>query len=251
MRLALLTGCLLVATLGCAGERWGRSSTACAPDDCSSSGNILHRHKECVVAEEPCGGPPCSPCPPPVCQPGPQPVCQAPPPPPPPEKAPPPPVRAPQPPETVENRVTTTAVTQDILLIPRTVYVPYAPHVPVAPARLSMCTPAAHVVQTEERYREQVQAPPETTSRDTQINNALDQCLQQMRMLNQRIGDLEKRAAPAVAPCPAPQVPGPCDYGPNSWPGCQPTPDCGPDQRIRVPSGSDGSSTPPRMNAPN
>ncbi len=115
--------------------------------------------------------------------------------------------------QVTETRSASAAVTQDILLIPRTVYVPYAPHVPVAPARLAMTSPAARVIETEERVREISRvpepAPREAAPRDTRVSDALDKCLDEMRKLNQRIGELESRAQqqmcmPPAAPCPPP-----------------------------------------------
>jgi len=77
------------------------------------------------------------------------------------------------------------AINPDILLIPRTVLVPYAPHVPSGPVRLAGSTTVSQVVQTDGR----VVAP--------QLTDALEQCLQQMKLLNARIAELEaKTAAP-------------------------------------------------------
>jgi hypothetical protein len=133
--------------------------------------------------------------------------------------------------QVTESRAGAAAVTQDILLIPRTVYVPYAPHVPVTPARLQMAVPAGRAIQTEERVlettrsREPDPAPRELESkpRDTRVNDALDKCLDEMRKLNQRIGDLEARAAQRAAPCPPPG-PIPCYPAPiPCYPGSGPT----------------------------
>lgn len=237
MRLAVLMCCALATGAGCQGVRFGRYALVCAPDNC-----------------QPSGGAPCAPiappCPPPVCQP-------APPPPPAPEVKAPPPVRAAPPrQEVTETRVASTAVIQDILLIPRTVYVPYAPHVPVAPARLAVAAPAGRVVQTEERVREQVAAPPVVAPRETQVTEALDQCLQQMRMLNQRIAELETRAAAVAAPpapCPAP--PPPITYCPpagyaSPLPAC-PAPELGSPSQVPVAPLPEGSWLPlPRTIAP-
>lgn len=226
MRLKLLIFVLLSTTTGCQGMRFGRLAAVCKGENGSPAAT-------CATDTTAAGSVPCAPgcntpcaptksvpCPPP-CQPTP-PVKEV--------KAPPPQVRAPQVREEIETRTATTAVTQDILLIPRTVYVPYAPHVPVAPARLVTTAPAAQVVHTEERVREQVAAPapvqaPVQTN-EAQINHALDQCLQQMRALNERIAGLESRAACAApAPCPAP-VPAPVFVAPPRR--AVPAPDCVP-----------------------
>ena len=112
--------------------------------------------------------------------------------------------------------------------MPRTVYMPYVPHVPVAPARLSMATPAARVIETEERRRDicpEPQAPRDLPSqpRDTRVTDALDKCLDEMRKLNGRISDLETRTQRAVAPPPPCPVPCPTP-GPYFVPGPCPTP---------------------------
>lgn len=108
-------------------------------------------------------------------------------------------------------------VTQDIMLIPRMVYVPYAPQVPVAPARLGTVTPGARVVQQEEDTTPRAgPAPKDVTPRDVdtkekQVCDALDKCCKKMDEMCQRITIIEAKTQclPGPAPaCPNPGRPG-------------------------------------------
>jgi hypothetical protein len=85
---------------------------------------------------------------------------------------------------------------QDVLLIPRWVYVPYAPHTPNGPSKLpgTMAgTPAMNPYMA---------ADDRTADKNTEM---MEQCLREIRALNQRMSDLESRnsAKPASAVMPA------------------------------------------------
>ncbi|HXD88321.1 MAG TPA: hypothetical protein VN641_17665 [Urbifossiella sp.] len=99
----------------------------------------------------------------------------------------------------------------DVLLIPRLVYVPYSPYSPTASSRPPGNSPtgaASPYVQAGERMT--VLPPvgaPALSNRET-----LEECLQQMKLLNARIAELEARtaahsepAAPAMLPIPPTQ----------------------------------------------
>jgi hypothetical protein len=114
----------------------------------------------------------------------------------------------------------------DVLLIPRTVFMPYAPYAPTAPAKLRMAAPADRVI--EEQTRELTPTRPrEATSPETKLNETLDKCLEAMANLNNRLTILENRAPTIVAPIAPPAV---C---PPAGPDCPPAiPDCPPGRRI-------------------
>lgn len=106
-------------------------------------------------------------------------------------------------PERVSTRA---AVTQDILLIPRMVYVPYAPQVPVAPARVGMVAPAERVVTETTREalpppREALPQPREApplpreacpAPRDRSADT-LDRCAELLEKMESRIRFLEEQ----------------------------------------------------------
>lgn len=107
-------------------------------------------------------------------------------------------LRGPEP-ESVAAKPSAAAVAPDILLIPKTVLVPYAAHVPTGPMRMAGMA-SAPICQAEER----ASAPaPVASSTDSRVLDALDQSLQQMKLLNQRIAELETRAVKQI-PCPPP-----------------------------------------------
>lgn len=98
------------------------------------------------------------------------------------------------------------AVTQDVLLIPRMVYVPYAPHVPVTPARLGTVAPGEREIKREPEKKRDVEPP---QKRDVcppegdKTSECLDKICEFLNNLNQRIDYLEKQHR---APCPAPNI---------------------------------------------
>jgi hypothetical protein len=182
------------------------------------SGCNALRDSRCSPSAGPCGpgspgacgapGPQGAPCGLAPCQPPPQPC---------PPKAPEKP-REVQPREvpgpTVERTAGKAAVTQDILLIPRMVYVPYAPQVPVAPARLGVTAPAERVITEQETTRETAPGTregPTPPPRDRSVE-ALEKCSQLLECLEGRLRALEERqrlmCPPAPPGCPAP-MPGP------------------------------------------
>jgi hypothetical protein len=104
-------------------------------------------------------------------------------------------------------------VTQDIMLIPRMVYVPYAPQVPVNPARLGTLMPGAQPMVPARQEAappgpENVEAPPPSK----EVCELLHRCTQMMQTMDKRMCDLETRlqTPPPVQPIivqPAPAGP--------------------------------------------
>ncbi len=127
-----------------------------------------------------------------------------------------------------QTRSASAAVAQDIMLIPRVVYVPYAPQVPIAPARLAGVTGLTATTQTERREfrsdrEESLRAAPRSVE-----DGSLDRLERLIRDMNARMDKLEApRAAPVVPPayCPPadqfPVLPMPQPCPPPS--GVQPT----------------------------
>jgi hypothetical protein len=124
----------------------------------------------------------------------------------------------------VERTTSRASVTQDILLIPRMVYVPYAPQVPVAPARLGMVAPAERVTTEQQTTREPAPAPRDVTPPPTDRSaECLDKCAQMLERLDERLRALEERqraiCPPAGPACTMPmptQLPEPtCPPGPS------------------------------------
>ncbi|MDB5309741.1 MAG: hypothetical protein JWO38_3943 [Gemmataceae bacterium] len=95
------------------------------------------------------------------------------------------------------------AAPPDIVLIPRTVFVPYAPYSQAIPAKLPTVRPAVYV---EELGREASTEPKDVgaAAREALLTEALGQCLQQMKTLTARIADLESKLATRSASYPAP-----------------------------------------------
>ena len=176
----------------------------------------------------PVEGAPCAP-PPQPCAPPPQP-CAAP------RAAP----RAAEAPRSQTTRETEThaagaAVAQDILLVPRTVYVPYAAQTPVAPARMSALVPGAAVTTRTIERTEATSAAAETRSAATDTRSSelpASDILQALRALNQRLDNLERARAAPAPPCPAPAPP--CPGGPFVAPVLP-----GPEVPAPVPAGTD------------
>ncbi|MBI1916603.1 MAG: hypothetical protein HYS12_17990 [Planctomycetes bacterium] len=111
------------------------------------------------------------------------------------------------------------AVAQDILLVPRTVYVPYAAQVPVAPARLASVTTTRQTAQGETRETvteqqaaqgQQAAAPRSEAAQRSEATN--EEILRTLQSLNDRLRRLEQRpelCAPQPERCPPPAcVPG-------------------------------------------
>jgi hypothetical protein len=110
------------------------------------------------------------------------------------------------------------AVTQDILLIPRMVYVPYAPQTPVGPARLGMAVPGRDdggpregPPPPEDKPKEG--PPPAKTKeecnpcREAQLCDMLEKCCKKIEALNDRINKIEQRTQ--SVPCPPVVAPRP------------------------------------------
>jgi len=81
---------------------------------------------------------------------------------------------------------------QEVLLVPRLVYVPYSAHVPVGPARLPGSVAGSMNVPAEERMTV-------TPSH----NDTLEQCLEQLKAMNTRLSELEARQSAAIQSSPA------------------------------------------------
>ncbi|HEY2909482.1 MAG TPA: hypothetical protein VGI99_04510 [Gemmataceae bacterium] len=96
----------------------------------------------------------------------------------------------------------------DVLLIPRLVYVPYSPYSPTAAAKAqgsSTAAAASPYVQAGDRMT----VLPPVGARALSNRETLEECLQQIKVLNARIAELEARnaahsepAAPAMLPLP-------------------------------------------------
>lgn len=102
------------------------------------------------------------------------------------------------------------AANQDVLLIPRWVYVPYSPHMPTGPSKLPGGAwnnqAMGPYLQADDRV---TVLPPMGGSPASLSNETMEQCLLQMKMLNARINELETKNAscPAVSAPAMPVVP--------------------------------------------
>ena len=235
MRLAVVFCCAAAVGSGCQHARFGRYSALGA--GCEPAGGAA----ACPPATGTWGGPPGAaapgdgtgpangpngapgtPCPPgqpgygpgyspgygPNCGPGPQPC------PPkekevksPPREA----VRAPAPEREVTETTTrgVAAIAPDILLIPKTVLVPYAPHVPTGPVRVKQAALYQNCVETEERVTTPGpvrQAVATTPNPNAELLSALDKLVDQVKATNARVGELEAKLAARPAPVPCPPV---------------------------------------------
>ena len=105
--------------------------------------------------------------------------------------------------DVAESRPQAAAANQDVLLIPRWVYVPYSPHVPSGPTKLPGGSATGPFVQTNGQM---TVMPPMGGS---QPNDTMEECLQQMKLLNARIGELEAKNAsrPTITAPVLPAVP--------------------------------------------
>lgn len=123
----------------------------------------------------------------------------------------PPPQKAPPPVQEVEApRVP--SVAQDILLIPKTVYIPYAPQTPTAPVRLSNLPPGLPGPEQPKAPGPAAPGPsapgPAAPSPQPPPCDATQQLLKICETLNQRLDCLERKqreqmtAPQPVAPCP-------------------------------------------------
>ncbi len=228
----LLLVALLLMGVGCQALRDKVGDGPCEPRRGGRKGPL----GECGPGS--CGPGP-SPCPPAPCPPA-APVCQ----PPPPKveaPAPKPPVGAPAPAQSelrtevhekqAQQQQGVGAVAQDILLVPRTVYVPYSAQVPVAPARLAGLAAPGPAPTLSERHEITTQR---TTASDTRqaVSAAREgdanlnlELLKALRALNDKLEQQQQRlSAPAPAPVAAP-LPAPvCAPVP---PACHPVPDPG------------------------
>ncbi len=109
--------------------------------------------------------------------------------------------------------------------MPRTVYVPYAAQVPVAPVRLAGLAPACPApAVTEHREvvteRRAVSAPPPQplTAAPAPDTAALNlELLKALRALNDKLEQRQVAAPPPPAPACLPAPP-PCDQGPRGVP---------------------------------
>lgn len=130
--------------------------------------------------------------------------------------------------ELTETRTTVEALSQDILLVPRTVYVPYAAQSPVAMARMQGIAPAGLRATTVERTNlaEQPKAPKEKQQElaaakapaEAPTCNANAEILQCLRSLNQRLDALEQQQRERMCASPGPGLPPECLAPPAATP---------------------------------
>jgi hypothetical protein len=154
-------------------------------------------------------GPAAPPCPAPCPQPCPQP-CPS-------EKpahkeaAPPPPKPQEKQVERVEQVSHQAQIAQEVMLVPRTVYVPYVAQTPVAPVRLSSLNAIEGRVTgiTERREFEQRAVEPDINQRLADLDKKLNTLVDVLENHHQVLEGLKKQAAPPP-PCPAPSAPLPC-----------------------------------------
>jgi hypothetical protein len=132
--------------------------------------------------------------------------------------------------EVTETRAAA-AVAQDIMLVPRTVYVPYAPQVPIAPVRLAGLTSTTTQTVTGQR-REITTAEQRQETRaalaEGEVTNLARDLLSVVRSLNDRLDRVEQTQRDRLgAPSPRGGQPQPRDEAPGrreGAPGTQPCP---------------------------
>jgi hypothetical protein len=106
-------------------------------------------------------------------------------------------------------------VTQDIMLIPRMVYVPYGPQVPVSAARLGTTMPGVRSVDNPAADRGAPSTPREADvpkAPDKPICDLLEKCTNMMQKMDKRMCEIEAKVQagtpvqtlPPVTICPAP-----------------------------------------------
>jgi hypothetical protein len=226
----LLCLAFLLLGTGCQSLHESTADNSCLPRRGHRNGPLTDGRPEGCGAN-PCqqGACPPGPCPSAPCAPA-APVCQ---PPPPKVEAPRPPVRAPAPVETQTEVRTQTqqaagAVAQDILLVPRTVYVPYAAQVPVAPARLAgLAAPGPVHTVTEQRTLTTDRQPAVAECRESDTTTL--ELLKALRALNDKLDEQRKMMTAPVperlhAPAPIPEsLPPPCPAGLPPCSGVQPS----------------------------
>jgi hypothetical protein len=181
---------ILVAVLGAGCQGFPRRNAE--PSTPGSCPPAIGQGAECP-APQACGQQPCAP-PPPPCPP---PKKQAAP-----EKAPSPPA------EQVERVQQQAQIAQEVMLVPRTVYVPYVAQTPVAPVRLSGVNTIPGRVSSilERRELEPQAAPPSPPSRQEEAAPPPErEKLQELcRQLNERLNRIEAQMCqpPPCAPLP-------------------------------------------------
>jgi len=216
----LLCLALLLMGTGCQTFRDSAGDSPCEPRRGRRNGAVVEYPPDgCTSAPYAPGACPPGPCPSAPCPSGPclpeRPVCQP---------APKPAVRAPAPVEsrtevqTQAQQHAVGAIAQDILLVPRTVYVPYAAQVPVAPARLAgLAAPGPVHTVTEQRVTTQqvpLAEPREPLAAPRECDTTTLELLKALRALNDKL-DEQRRMMMAPAPeqlphpCPVPECPPP------------------------------------------
>jgi len=120
-----------------------------------------------------------------------------------------PPPKAPPPVQEVETQ-RAPAIAQDILLIPKTVYIPYAPQTPTAPVRLSSLPPTAPAPAAPGPQAPAPQAPgpqaPAPQAPGPQVPcDVTYQMLDICKKLNERLDCLERKYSDRIV-CPPTQV---------------------------------------------
>jgi hypothetical protein len=89
---------------------------------------------------------------------------------------------------------TNPAMNQDVLLIPRWVYVPYVPHAPTGPSKLPANVAGPQSMGPYVSAGNQMTVLPPMGGPSMQ-NDTMEQCLAQMKMMNARLMELEAREA--------------------------------------------------------
>ncbi len=114
---------------------------------------------------------------------------------------------APAPTEAPPSNQQQAVITQDIMLIPRMVYVPYAPQVPVTPARLGTVLPAGTATTQNQEKPTVGEAPPPVCAppQNQQVCDALEKCCQQLQCLSRRLEAIEAQTQSMTCP----NLPGP------------------------------------------
>jgi hypothetical protein len=184
----------LIAMLGagCHGFPWRQTEWSAPPG------------AECCGPQRPCAQP---------CAPPPAPCVEAPPPKQPPPQRQAPPEQAAPTPERVERVQPQAQIAQEVMLVPRTVYVPYVAQTPVSPVRLSAVNTVPGRVTTFEERRELLAqpAPPSPPSRrEEAAPPEREQLLEMCRQLSDKLNRIEEAQHRLSQTAPCPPTPQPC-----------------------------------------
>jgi hypothetical protein len=113
-------------------------------------------------------------------------------------------------------------IAQEVMLVPRTVYVPYVAQTPVAPVRLTTVhtVPGRLSTLIEQRSAEvPAAAPPAPPARAEEFApGEREQFLEQIKQLSEKLSRLEEAQRRASQPVPCPAAPPPCNVPQASAP---------------------------------